>query len=439
MYEVVFAAAMCVAAMLGGGVIALPYAVSILSPIIGTFVLLFAGGVTLYTGWILGELFLHSEILHPEIENIDYDKVEMLGVTHDPEEGFRDSPNVEEVKEEEQQECIIPTMPPYAMIARESVGLWGECLTYASQVITLVGVDVIFLVLCGINLSLMAEFAHGSISVSVGIMVVAFVSLLMSFLMSDVAHYTPFIWVAVLTTLAGIILRWITIVDSAPEHPSSPPDFSLYSSLEAFGAIAFSFGGHAGFPYYQQNMKSSHQKYFGISVLIAYAYILTLEGPFCITVALLYKGDLAPNFLESLPDNTLSIVILSLFTLHMLTAISTIVPPVAHNLLYLIRIVNPDLEIERKDIALCSPFIVQLVAVIIALTLQENFFSVMALLGNTTITLCTFVLPAVFYLANPRVQETTTLIRQIGCWICITFGTTVGILSIIMFFWNIFQ
>ncbi len=455
MYDVALAAATCVAEMLGGGVIALPYSISVLSPILGIFVLLFAGAMTLYTGWLLGDLFLHTKILHFDHELLGPTELEMMEVyestksddEHENEESTKSDDEHEDDEHEDDEhedeestksgeEHILFPSPPYAMIARESIGIWGECLTYGSQIITLIGVDVVFLILCGINISLMAEFSNVDLPVSSGIFIIALLSLFLSFLMSDVTHFSPLIWIAVFTTFTGIIFRWVSIVEFAPDHPAEPPEFSWYSCLEAFGVITFSFGGHAGFPSYQQNMKESYRKYFVISVSIAYAYILILEVPFCATVAILYKGDLGPNFLESLPsNNVVSFIILFLFTIHMLTAISTLVPPVAHNLFHLVRTLGPAMEEENLIVvSMCSPFIVQLIAVIIALTFRENFFFIMALLGNTTITLCTFILPAVFYLNHPNIER--TLIHEVACFLCIVFGTFIGGSSIIISIWS---
>jgi hypothetical protein len=47
-YDIIFGAITCVAEMLGGGIVALPYVILVLSPIVGILCLFFAGFATWY-------------------------------------------------------------------------------------------------------------------------------------------------------------------------------------------------------------------------------------------------------------------------------------------------------------------------------------------------------------------------------------------------------
>ena len=296
-YQISFTSATCIAEMIGGGVVALPYAVSVFTPPIGMAILFAVGILTLYTGWLLGELFLHSEMLHPFPEGLSEEE------EIDMEEFVRENSNSLELDDgneipSTEEEVVNENLSAYSIIAKESCGWKCEYLAYGSQLFTLFSVDVIFLILSGFNFELMIETQGKETSLS------------------------------------------------------------------------------------------------------------------------------------------LSMVILILFTSHMLTAISTLLPPVVDSVVHLTFKLRPSMEEHHKKyVVRFTPVVIQTFAGAVALILQQDFFMVMALLGNTTVILCTFILPAIFYLEHPNIQEST--FHKICCSGCVIFGVIAGIMSIGMFFWGL--
>jgi amino acid permease len=413
-YDVVMAAVTISAAMLGGGMVSLPYAVVVLSVPVGVTAILLAGAMTWFTGYLLAELFMCSPSLNDFRESGFVElELDIIGDGSD-DDGSTGAAG-----------AASADLPPFVTIARESVGEWGVRTVYWSQTVTLVGVNVVFLILSGINMNILSPAA--GVSVSEGIVLASFLSLVMSLSMGDRKHYAWMLWLAVLAALGGIVLRWTSVVPQAPSDVPSDGngggiDRSWTEILQSIGAIAFSFGGHAGFPSYQRDMQVSGRPYFCVAITMAYAYTMLLELPFCATVAALRGDDLTPSFVDTLPENSsVSFAILVLSTASMLSAISALVPPVAHNLTHWLdtdRLVNPA----------AAPFTVQLFACSLAVLFQTRFFHIMSLLGTSSVTLCTFVLPAVFYLRNERLRDAGWA-TTVGCWACIAIGAFVGTLS----------
>eukprot|EP01084_Bolivina_argentea_P227987 385143_1 len=413
------AAATCIAEMLGGGIVGLPYVVVQTYIIFGGIMIVFGTLLTYYTGYLLSSLY--SDIF-------GCNKHDML---------------VELLEQEKQKEIEInmeqsttnannfESITPYLSIAKHIWPSYGEYICGFSVSITLVFVDVVFLVLCGMNLlSIIGENTIIS-SQTICIIIFAILTLILSYLWRKVHHYKFFVWLAVLSSFIAIILAFPIVISNSPKpNPPIPPltNDTIYDFLQAYGTIMFAFGGHAGFPTYQKNMGIKYQHLFKYSIAISYIYIFIMILPFSIVMALLYGDQVDDNILNNLPDNNIvALVIIGFITFHMLSAMATLVPPVAVIISKLIR--------NDTNVYWWSPILVQLVAVIIAISLQDNFLIIMGILGNTTVTLCTFVMPCLLYVMH--FKNKISIWNKICCWICVVVGILTGICAIGVTIYNL--
>ena len=263
-----------------------------------------------------------------------------------------------------------------------------------------------------------------------------------------------FIWLAVLSTLIAIVVAYPLSINYAPNprpHTPNITDVSWETYFETFGTIMFSFGGHAGFPSYQKNMHK-YYKYFDYSLMIGYAYIFVAVVPFAVSMGLLYGNSVEPNILDNLPNNKWAIIIIILITTHMTTSLATLVPPVADILSSFVRVsltkknkniihntnkmeISNDSKLTNniqnslsKHNYWWSPILIQLICGAMAVLLQDHFFIVMSLLGNTTITMCTFVMPSILYIKY--FKNNISMTEKIICWICVIIGIITGVTAV---------
>ena len=260
-----------------------------------------------------------------------------------------------------------------------------------------------------------------------------------------------FVWVACLSTLIAILIAYPVTINYAPNpHPGSPSvkDVQWTDYFTTYGTIMFSFGGHAGFPSYQKNM-GKHYKYFNYSLLIGYGYIFIMLFPFSICMAFLYGNSVEDNVLSNLPDNNVGATVIKiLITTHMSSGMATLVPPVADILSSFARMCcnkensqimdteqiiqkaqnKPENVLKQNKTYWWSPIIIQLICGALAVLLQDHFFNVMSILGNTTITICTFVMPCVLYVQY--FKNKLSIIENVLCWCCIIIGIATGIIAV---------
>ena len=509
-YTILFAAATCVAEMLGGGVISLPYVIYETYWVFGGLMIIFGTILTSYTAYLLSELYLdicasnnpnkqtmnpHTGLLasqkqqnNEHVQNltpmddqsgsdVDYknfnsyttynttttnnnnnnDALAHTGLTpvFNTFRGERFG-SIDSVIQEELNS-------PYIEIGKRVFPLFGEWFLTGCVGITLIFVDVVFLVLCGMNVQTLLNddnFLNNKImsTQTICIMFFAFLTLVFSYFWYKVHDYQWFVWLAVFSSFLAIIMAFPVVAEYAPSSDKvsqlSLSDITLSNVIQAFGTIMFAFGGHAGFPTYQKNMGVKYQKYFNYSIIITYAYIFVMMFSFSIVITLLYGGDLKDNVLENLPDNNVfSKIITILITFHMFSATSTLVPPVCAILSKLIvktsicvnnrirnngtrpsrisRISFDQLEVDGENVEIVqwwTPILVQFIAACIAIALQDNFLTVMGILGNTTVTLCTFVMPCLLYLVH--FKNRISMCSKIVCATGALAGVVIGIISV---------
>ena len=239
------AAATCTAEMLGGGIVSLPYIVTNTYILTGAIMIIFGALLTYYTGWLLSELYIDicADLDLNQDNNFDVDNYD-----HDDRKKNEKNPR-QSIQREEPLLNKQHKLSPYLQIADHIWPKYGKYILGFCVGITLIFVDILFLVLCGMNLlSMIGD--DTKLTQTTSIIIFAVGTLLVSYLWGQVKHYQFFVWLAVISSFIAIILSYPVIIKYAPSHPSLPSMSSAkpINYATAYGTIMFSFGGHAGFP-----------------------------------------------------------------------------------------------------------------------------------------------------------------------------------------------
>ena len=116
-------------------------------------------------------------------------------------------------------------------------------------------------------------------------------------------------------------------------HEKSKPLNIVFAFSLAFGTILFSFGGASIFPTVQTDMKKSSR--FPLSVVWAYAVVITMYLPVTVMGFVVYGKDITSNILNSVKHGNhdtkgvLLDIVLVLITLHLLFSFVIALNPVS--------------------------------------------------------------------------------------------------------------
>ncbi|CAG9782175.1 unnamed protein product [Diatraea saccharalis] len=158
----------------------------------------------------------------------------------------------------------------------------------------------------------------------------------------------------------------------------------------AFGTIMFAFGGASTFPTIQNDM--TDKKGFSQSLQYSFAAILILYLPIAIGGYAVYGEAVAPNVASSLSATPLTLAGNILMAIHLVTAFIIIINPVCQEMEELYSVPRESTGwriVVRVSIMLGILFIGESI---------PRFYTVLALVGGTTVALLTFVLPSYCYL-----------------------------------------
>ena len=144
---VALAAATMVAEMLGGGIVSLPKSIVDTGIYPGAIMLLFGAVWTYYTGKCLSAIYIDMQSRKNVINNNNNTGVLLLDI--DNAHSIQAISNSDDSSNDETVVCDTP----YMEMSRIVFGKIGEYLMCFCLVITLIFVDIIFLILCGKNVS----------------------------------------------------------------------------------------------------------------------------------------------------------------------------------------------------------------------------------------------------------------------------------------------
>uniref|UniRef100_A0A0A9ZCL0 Proton-coupled amino acid transporter 4 n=2 Tax=Lygus hesperus TaxID=30085 RepID=A0A0A9ZCL0_LYGHE len=327
---------------------------------------------------------------------------------------------------------------PYPMIAQYAVGKWGRILVTICVQITLFGAGVVYLLLASQIVQDLLKNVFPGIHYCMWFLIFA-VFITPPMWLGSPKDFRLVGFLAVLTTVLSCIFIFVQIISEGienTEHVSHAPKGAMDFFL-AFGIILFSFGGASTFPTIQNDMIDRSQ--FKTSVYMGFAVILVLYLPISFASYFVFGDKTQPNIILSLGDGP-NVLFANLFmALHLFMAFLIVVNPVCQD------IENTFNVPHEFGMWRC---VVRTVLVLLMVIVGESipqFSKILALVGGSTITLLTFVLPNFFYMRlcdqkSPTWQRRKIpLHSRIYMWELILIGIFGGIAATYSAFHAIFS
>ncbi|XP_075229576.1 uncharacterized protein LOC142329123 isoform X2 [Lycorma delicatula] len=280
---------------------------------------------------------------------------------------------------------------PYATIAYRAVGKWGSLLVSTCIQFTLFGAAVVYLLLAAqivqdIFRYIVPGFGYCTWFLFFALMIIPpmWLGTPKDFSFAGIG--------ALLTTAISCVLIFAQIVIDGinkvelPIHKAhTPMEFFL-----AFGVILFAYGGASTFPTIQNDMIEREK--FSKSVVIGFTVILCLYLPVAFGGYVVYGDIVNANILLSLSRGILVSTANILMAVHLLLAFFIIINPVCQEIEEIFD-VPQEFCVKRCVIRTLMVFLM----IVVGETIPK-FGMILALVGGSTITLTTFVLPQFFYM-----------------------------------------
>lgn len=327
------------------------------------------------------------------------------------------------ILEERWEEYKEDVRNPYPAIAFRAVGLKTRYFVSTCLDITLIGVSTVFL--------LLAAQLVGNLATSFGLSFCYWILILAAILCPLVWLGTPNeFWPAAIialgtTFLASVLLlaSYVKLGSTSPKYTNPTPD----SFFLAFGTILFAFGGAATFPTFQNAMKDRSE--FPKAASIAFCVLLLMYAPVSIMGYSIIGDALEPSVLDSFKNGPLKYTIEVLICIHLFFAFLLVFNTPVQD-------IEEFLNVPKKFgwKRCCIRTAVLLFIVFVALTLPR-FNKILSLLGATTVSMMTFILPPFFYMklcSQERVdwqKRTLLLYERIILIEIIAVGVIGGIIS----------
>ncbi|KAL6731762.1 hypothetical protein Aduo_002594 [Ancylostoma duodenale] len=349
------AAIFIVGDMMGAGMIAIPLAVVNAGLLPGVAIIILAAIFTGYTGIQLGENWALMQKRWPEYK----------------------------------EHC----RRPYPEMAYRAMGPKAKHFVSICLVLNQFGIVTTLVLLASNNISnLSAAIFKFQINFCYVILIVG--ALVWPFLMlkSPMSFWQAAI-VAVISSIFAAVFIVVGAIHDAPTctQVATYPEFSLKNLFLAYGTIAFAFGGHGAFPTIQHDMVKPSQ--FNRSVWASYIFILFVYLALCSAGYFVYGGSMRNTIIPSLQVTWISQLVNLMITAHVLPTIIIMYSPLAQQVEEWVGVPPRHFGIHRF---ICRSLLF-FGSIFVAETIP-NFGVFAQLVGGSTITLMTMLLPSVFYL-----------------------------------------
>ncbi|CAN7942672.1 unnamed protein product [Ixodes hexagonus] len=283
---------------------------------------------------------------------------------------------------------------PYPSIAFRAYGKPMKIAMSLIQLVGLFGYGAVFLLLAGeLVTDVVRQLSRDVLDLSICYWLVAIACVLACLMWLGTPKDFGFAAFGALgTTLLASLIVVGVCCSRVLGGTASGPRRSVLSAegfFRGFGTIMFSYGGAAMFPTIQNDMRDRSR--FSGAVVYATVALVLLYLLMSLTGFLTFGSDVRANILLSIGDGVPSIVVQSLFVVHLLCAFLIVINPMCQELEEHVH-VPP--EFTWKRVALRS-FL--MLAVLAVAETVPHFGKVLPLVGSLLVGLTTFILPCVFY------------------------------------------
>ncbi|XP_069161826.1 uncharacterized protein [Procambarus clarkii] len=314
---------------------------------------------------------------------------------------------------------------PYMEIADKALGHHGRRLALACVLITLLGGTIVYLILIASFMNQMVS----DLSVCEWVLVTAGVVLPFTWLGTPKDFWQASVIAVVATAIACIVIFVEILVEADPKFDPVYQNPTVSSFALGFGAILFSFGGASVFPTIQNDMRD--RSLFGKAVVVSFAVLLSLYLPVAIAGYAVKGVDVGDNILLTV-DISKGIIKAAL-VMEVLNLLGTYIitfNPISQMFEELLGVEN---KFGLVRCLLRSSILAFEVVVGLAV---PDFGKILNLIGGSTVTMCSFVLPPLMYMKLVHAKhESNWTKRELQLWettllcIIIAVGVVGGITS----------
>ncbi|EYB93039.1 hypothetical protein Y032_0187g1132 [Ancylostoma ceylanicum] len=349
------AAIFIVGDMMGGGMIALPIAVVNAGLVPGIVIIILAAIFTGYTGVQLGDNWTLMQKRWPEYK----------------------------------KHC----RRPYPEMAYRAMGPKAKHFVAFCLCLTQFGIATVLTLLASNNLSNLLTAVFG-VQINFCYVILMIGAAVWPFVMikSPMDFWQAAVGAAISSTVAAVLIVVVAFHD-APVcgQVVTYPEFSFKNLFLAYGTIAFAYGGHGAFPTIQHDMTKPFR--FNRSVWASYIFILIVYLVVSITGYSVYGASMRNTVIPSLQITWLSQLVNLMITVHVLPTIIIVFCPLAQQVEEWTGV--PSRHFGFRRFATRS---LLLFGCIFTAESIPHFGVFLDLVGGSTITLMTMLMPSVFYL-----------------------------------------
>ncbi|CAI2294316.1 unnamed protein product [Caenorhabditis sp. 36 PRJEB53466] len=281
---------------------------------------------------------------------------------------------------------------PYPEMAYRALGNWARQAVAVCLVVSQFLIACVLLLLSAENFTNLLNTFFG-LHLDFCIFIVAITLVLWPFclLQSPMDFWQLAIISAVSSTIAAGLIVFGSAWDMstcAPHREMPKLNFKQFSL--SYGTIVFAFGGHGAFPTIQHDMAMPQQ--FNKSVISSYILITIVYLAVSVSGLMAYGDSMEDTVIPSIQLTWVAQTINVLITAHILPTIIIVLSPLAQQVEEWIKIPN---EFGARRFFVRT-FIMALVGFTALSVLQIGVF--LDLVGATTISLMTMLLPSIFWL-----------------------------------------
>lgn len=290
--------------------------------------------------------------------------------------------------EERWPEYRVPCRRPYPAIAYRALGNFGQYVTEVALNITLFGAATVFLLVTTQMIHQLLLPFEMKITPCEWILIAGSLLIFPTWLGSPKDMW-PVSILAVLCTFVACLVVMAEVILERETHPPpeySGPSFSTF--FLGFGSILFALGGASLFPTVQNDMKNRSE--FGSSVIITFLVLLSLYWPMTVICYGTLGDAVEDNILMSV--NGVAVTITQALILgHFIFAAIIVINPVMQTIEGILYVPN------RFSVGRCIiRSLVMCVVMLLAMAVPA-FGKILDLIGGSSVTLLSFVMPPVCY------------------------------------------
>jgi len=281
---------------------------------------------------------------------------------------------------------------PYPEIAYRALGRICRMLVSICIDVTQFGIAVVYLLLSAKNIhDAIKSFSGDNISFCFVVLIVAACLTPVLFLKSPQDFWWAVVLAMFTTSAAVILILTGTSLDYKTCHDVAKyPDFKITNIFLGLGTLLFSYGGHSAFPTIQHDMKVP--KDFNKSAVLAFIILFFMYTPVCIIGYFTYGNSLRDSVINSLQKDWIQQAVNLLITIHCILTLTIVFNPLNQEVE---EIFNVPQKFGPKRVMVRTGM---MVAVVFVAESVPTFGPLLDLMGGSTLTLTSVVLPALFYI-----------------------------------------